>query len=748
MKYSHYLTKLFSLHSRNAATVGIAFCACTAHLAQTAEGTEIDWATASYTVESSTTTATALSLGSTDAIYADMGGDMTGTSTASSAYAIQMTGAKIYGSISGDLTANAKYYAYGLSLTNGASIGVSGADDVIASNISATSSSTSSSNKTLAVSLNSYSYVYADFTGNITATAGNNVYGFYISDSSIVGSIGTADSSISATSSNNAAYGISISGVSKITGDIAGSIDVEAKGSAYGIYASGTSVSVGTSDTDTKISADISVTSTNGYAAGILFSSSTTYSDFTGTIDVSAATIAYGFNLSKATITGDIASDSISVTGTSMANGIYLWGTSSYNATIEGEISSDISVTATSSSSTAYGLNLAAYSSVGDVSGDIDVTGNTAYGIAIASTASIGDISGSISATGTTAYGIYTDSSETLSFGNGASVSAATTSSDGTAYAIYTSTDSLSLDVDGSLSISGNVSVNADGSGSLTIASGAVALSEGSKILADSITINEDATLSIIVSESTVLTNDSISGSGTISLSAGLNANYGDEFDISDDDNADFNSLTNLVVYGGTVSGNSFTVSESESLVLNASTFTKTNEVKVSANGILVVSDDTTSITMNFSTSETTTVYAVTTVTDATTVNGVDLAISFEDFVETSMGGSTIEVAEAYYFDVSTLGDNDSVEVIFYVGEDYDTSQITVYHLENGDKSWSDADQITSFTYDGQYLYVYVDGFSAIAYAVTSENYTIPEPSTATLSLLALAGLYARRRRK
>ncbi len=633
--------------------------------------------------------------------------------------------------------------------------------------------------------------ISADITAIQTGeNASKYIIGIYNRSMGKVGTIDSVTSTINVTSVNTAVRGVYNIGI--IT-ELAADVTVKSEaGLAYAVYNLGCDISYNAGDGIGTMTGTYSASSTDNGARALL--------NYAEIVSVDATLIAYSENSTSHGVyngtttswtagTGSIGSIAGSISATSDNADAY--GIRNYTAI--GDVSADITVKA---DSTAYGIyNSSSGTGISDVSGaiscrsesddalgilnfgtmsdvksDITVSGATdAYGIYNKGTVST--ISGDITAVATTgtAYGVYTTTQSSLSFGDDVSISATSMNESGDAYSLYSSAGSLSIESAGALTLVGDVKLDSSSSSSLTFAAGAVSLSEGSTITADSITIHKDASLSLVIAADDTITSSSLGGEGTLILSAGV-ALAADDYDFSSSDS--FTSVSDSVkvlTYGGTLGENTFKVAATQTVTLDSTE--AESGVTVTDNGRLEVSNDNTdtTIVMNFNTSgsdadaeATTRVNAVTTVTGETEIKtGLVVTESFKDFAE-STTETSILASEAYYFDVD-LSAGDSVQLVFDVGEGYDISQITVYHLADetisvddepvslteGTASWSDANEITDFTYDGQYLYVTVSGFSAYAYSVRAASAEIvPEPSTTTLGFLALAALCARRRRK
>lgn len=393
-------------------------------------------------------------------------------------------------------------------------------------------------------------------------------------------------------------------------------------------------------------------------------------------------------------------------------------------------------------------------SNSGDV-GNADVEGNTYINI------SGGTITGNVTASGLNYSDTYGDATITVTGSaviNGDFVAETPTSNVqgttklqlGTSESAYNQTiqnaynfDILDVAAGSNVTVAGIISnvslVSVNGTLNLTGSTNASAIS-----------IAESAALNIAVSGenySTLFSSSELSwsNSGNLNISVSDGVSDGTVYYIFNDE-ANITDYGKITGYGGTVSGNTFTVGTSSSLVLDG-----TQSETVSASGTLNISTagatsiDDPSIVMQFNSSGDITVNSVTTVADTATDN---TGPSFISYVTSEVDSDTLIAAAAYEFNL-TLGANDSVLISLYVGsDDYDVSQFLVYH-KSSDGEWETITP-TDLTYSDGYLSFVVDSFSTYGYSVsnTATFDGVPEPSTATLSLMALAGLLMRRRRK
>ena len=160
----------------------------------------------------------------------------------------------------------------------------------------------------------------------------------------------------------------------------------------------------------------------------------------------------------------------------------------------------------------------------------------------------------------------------------------------------------------------------------------------------------------------------------------------------------------NTKLYGGTLSGNVFKVSEGKSMNIDSAG----ESVSVADNGrVILAKDGADTIEMAFN-SDSATVNAVNTTTDTLTAQ---------------LGSDFYKVA-AYS---STLKDLD----------------FTIWRKATGENEWSKADDISDLSYDGEYLSFVVSHFSDYGYTV------VPEPSTyaAIIGAISLCLVFSRRKR-
>jgi hypothetical protein len=175
-----------------------------------------------------------------------------------------------------------------------------------------------------------------------------------------------------------------------------------------------------------------------------------------------------------------------------------------------------------------------------------------------------------------------------------------------------------------------------------------------------------------------------------------------------------------VLAYGGTISGNSFTVASAKQVDVSSAT-----QVEVENNGIVeVVADGQTSVVMAFN-SEKATVNEVKETTD-----------SFSNEIS-----GDFKAMGAYSFDVS-MESTDTVVLSFYVGDSsLSAENFSIFHKTDGSK-WSIAEDVSNVQYDGEYLSFIVSHFSEYGFVA------VPEPSTYAMILGALALGFAIYRRK
>ncbi len=441
-----------------------------------------------------------------------------------------------------------------------------------------------------------------------------------------------------------------------------------------------------------------------------------------------------------------------------------------------GQVSADIDVTANGDAYGVYNktasVDTSTVASIESLTGTITATSTSASGASTGTTAYgvyneaglIGSISAKITASSTSgdAYGIYTSSTtntsnpNTITFADGASVTASTNGTDAKAYAIYSADNSLTLEansVDAAIALSGDIQVNSSGTGTLAIDSGNYTLSSG-QIAASSVTISENASLALTVSGNQFMSDSSsitVNNSGTVYLTAAADLAAG-SYTLSNNSSL---SIDNVISYGGTYDGNTFTLKtvDTTNFYVNDSNGTS---ISVTENSRLVLNSETPStsalVMMDFDitgqSAETITVNSVTSISGE---NFEDNLIS--SGVDTSVY-SSIELLAGYSFDVTGVNDTDSsVNLSFYVGdEDVDVNDIAIFHVDSEGKLTDVSDSVENLTYTDGYVSFVVDGFSGYVAASAAFNDTssdgVPEPSTVTLSFLALTSLLARRRRK
>lgn len=306
-------------------------------------GFDVDWSCANFDVTNHVGSAYAIYISESDEGVADIGGTLSATSEGSNAFALYINGTDVAGDITSEISATAKSYAYGMYILNESYLGDSEGDNVISSTFTIQSTNSSA----YGMYFNHGAQVYSDYTGSMDIQAYSSAYGIYLtgsdaSASAYLGNIGTEESVFNINSSNSSAYGMMLGSYTSLEGDIAGTFNVSGASTSYGICLSYGNASLGTGESE--ISADFNVSSSNstGKAYGIQVRYSTLSSDFTGSIDVTANTLAYGIHLYGYTTTsifdGDIAGSSITASaGTGTASALYL----SY-AEITGTVSTEI----------------------------------------------------------------------------------------------------------------------------------------------------------------------------------------------------------------------------------------------------------------------------------------------------------------------------------------------------------------------------------------------------------------------
>ncbi len=363
----------------------------------------------------------------------------------------------------------------------------------------------------------------------------------------------------------------------------------------------------------------------------------------------------------------------------------------------------------------------------GTINGDVTASGlnyTSTYGDASITISGDATITGSIAGTTPTSTVLGTT---TLNLGTAESTYEQTIQSVSNFDLVTVSTGS-DVEVAGSLTDVTELQVN-----------GTLTLSESTDV--SIITITEDATLNVTATGSSIFSNTNLvwENSGTVNISAAENATVGYTYTIFASDVSITGELTSS---DGTISNNTYTVGvageDYTAIVLDAGTGT------IVENGSTITlnteGDSTSSVVMQFNVEASVTITSVNTIT-------AESDSSFADIVIETVGTDSLISSAAYEFNLeSGLGENDTVLISFYVGiADYDISQFVIYHKSGDDDGVWEEIEASDLSYSDNYLSFTVDGFSSYGYALKTG--TIPEPSTATLSLLALAGLMARRRR-
>lgn len=241
------------------------------------------------------------------------------------------------------------------------------------------------------------------------------------------------------------------------------------------------------------------------------------------------------------------------------------------------------------------------------------------------------------------------------------------------------------------------------------------------KLGASVINVESGATLGLRIDGNNTLSNSNLAlkNNGTIALFAKAGLGAGD-YNVSA---ANIINYGNTKLYGGTLSGNVFKVSEGKSMNIDSAG----ESVSVADNGrVILAKDGADTIEMAFN-SDSATVNAVNTTTDTLTAQ---------------LGSDFYKVA-AYSFDV-TMADTDSVVFSFYIGDStLKDLDFTIWRKATGENEWSKADDISDLSYDGEYLSFVVSHFSDYGYTA------VPEPSTyaAIIGAIFLCLVFSRRKR-
>lgn len=241
------------------------------------------------------------------------------------------------------------------------------------------------------------------------------------------------------------------------------------------------------------------------------------------------------------------------------------------------------------------------------------------------------------------------------------------------------------------------------------------------KLGASIINVESGATLGLRIDGNNTLSNSNLAlkNNGTIALFAKAGLGAGD-YNVSA---ANIITYGNTKLYGGTLSGNVFKVSEGKSMNIDSAG----ESVSVADNGrVILAKDGADTIEMAFN-------------SDSATVNTVNTTT---DTLTAQLGSDFYKVA-AYSFDV-TMADTDSVVFSFYIGDStLKDLDFTIWHKATGENEWSKADDISDLSYDGEYLSLVVSYFSDYGYTV------VPEPSTyaAIIGAISLCLVFSRRKR-
>ena len=246
---------------------------------------------------------------------------------------------------------------------------------------------------------------------------------------------------------------------------------------------------------------------------------------------------------------------------------------------------------------------------------------------------------------------------------------------------------------------------------------GVLTIGADASVIANNINIGEKGSMLVTLNGNEKQIDASINNAGTLSITAKAGLVAGDYTIANGLTNAD-NAV--VLAYGGTISGNSFTVASAKQVDVSSAT-----QVEVENNGIVeVVADGQTSVVMAFN-SEKATVNEVKETTD-----------SFSNEIS-----GDFKAMGAYSFDVS-MESTDTVVLSFYVGDSsLSAENFSIFHKTDGSK-WSVAEDVSNVQYDGEYLSFIVSHFSEYGFVA------VPEPSTYAMILGALALGFAIYRRK
>jgi autotransporter-associated beta strand protein len=275
--------------------------------------------------------------------------------------------------------------------------------------------------------------------------------------------------------------------------------------------------------------------------------------------------------------------------------------------------------------------------------------------------------------------------------------------------------------------------INKTGAGSLVVNSsmqyftGALNVNDGTMeankgLGAKAINIANGAILGLQINGNNTLSNSSLvfTNNGTLILTSKVGLAEGD-YTVSVANIADYGTTK---TYGGILTGNTFTVASAKQIAVGSEI-----SINVVNNGIVEVkSAEETTVAMTFNSA------------NATVNKVLEATNTLSEFVQST--GADFTKISAFEFDVD-MAEGDTVVLSFFVGDSSLTvSDFSIFHKTDGGQ-WSNADDISNVSYDGEFLSFVVSHFSSYGYTA------VPEPSTYAMIFGAIAlGFIAYRRRK
>ncbi len=650
----------------------------------------------------------------------EMAGDISVTNVTGNTTGIETINGGHVDLISGDIEINhdgsAGSYAYGVLIDGNKTAGTTSSVGTITGEITVNGN-------------DAYSYgvlLYGE-TASYNTTGGNTLDA--IADTAIItvntttytawgvrnayGTIGTVAGEISAISVTGAAYAVGNYGT---IGTVSADIYAERTGTGTNAVSALYNFALGKTGTITSVTSTITAININGECDGIKNIGNI------GTIsaDVTATTTGTGSAYTILNFGADISTGITAIDGgTYIANANSGYAVAVWNQMLIGSIT-DADFEAYSTSGYSYGFyNKNYYSNktatINSISGTITTIGGTAsYGIY--NTSVIGTVSATIDTSSSgSAYGVYNSAAGTLgAISSDITVQSGTGSSMG--IISYNTTDAVSF--------SGTITATSDSGTSMGIAaqSGSINFGDGASVSASS----TSGAAYALYSDADQLTLSA--DSGTVTLSGDLIVADG---------------TGSLVFESGNYMISSTAWEVAEVVFSQGTTVTLTvasAEPEVATYSLVLKGDSASSDTTMVIQEGTTLTFEVSSV-DA--LNGLDSALFI---VDSSVDLSGIEAVSIILMDDGEAwSDGDTIDVsklIAYSGSDSTEEDLAIAIFDDVTISVTDADLQTTTV-----LAASTDSEGDSGLVFTNPD-IVPEPSTVTLSLLALAGLCARRRRK